>query len=88
MIIKPLDRTTKDLLEGGFYKIPRFQRPYSWNKENVDDFWTDAIASEEKDYFTGSFVIYREHQNADAFMIVDGQQRLTTIPKLTSAPPR
>lgn len=85
MIIKPLDRTIKDLLEGGFYKIPRFQRPYSWDKENVDDLWTDAIASEEKDYFIGSFVIYREHQNADAFMVVDGQQRLTTITLLLAA---
>jgi len=85
MIIKPLDRTSADLLAGGFYKIPRFQRPYSWDKENVDDFWTDAIASDDKDYFIGSFVIYREHENADAFMVVDGQQRLTTITLLLAA---
>lgn len=85
MIIKPLDRTIQDTLAGGFYRIPRFQRPYSWDKENVDDFWTDAIVSEEKDYFIGSFVVYKEHANADAFMVVDGQQRLTTLTLLFAA---
>ncbi|MFZ2650140.1 MAG: DUF262 domain-containing protein [Burkholderiaceae bacterium] len=78
MIIKPADKTMKALLEGGFYKIPRFQRPYSWDQENVDDFWSDAIASEDQDYFIGSFVLYREHTTSDVFMVVDGQQRLTT----------
>ena len=51
MIIKPSDKTIKGLLEGGFYKIPRFQRPYSWDQENVDDFWSDAVTSEADDYF-------------------------------------
>lgn len=78
MIIKPSDRTIKSLLEGGFYKIPRFQRPYSWDQENVDDFWSDAVTSEATDYFIGSFVVYREDAGSDVFMIVDGQQRLTT----------
>jgi uncharacterized protein with ParB-like and HNH nuclease domain len=45
MDIKPIDRTVKNVLEGAFYRIPRFQRPYSWDKENVDDFWTDAITT-------------------------------------------
>src|SRR5260221_13631581 len=38
MLIKPSDKTLQALLEGGFYKIPRFQRPYSWDQENVDVF--------------------------------------------------
>lgn len=78
MIIKPFDKTVKALLEGGFYKIPRFQRPYSWDQENVDDFWSDAIAGEDPDYFIGSFVLFREHATSDIFMVVDGQQRITT----------
>ena len=78
MIIKPSDKSMKALLEGAFYKIPRFQRPYSWDQENVDDFWSDAIASSDADYFIGSFVLYQEPGAADVFMVVDGQQRLTT----------
>jgi hypothetical protein len=85
MIIKPVDRTMKSLLEGGFYKIPRFQRPYSWDQENVDDFWSDAIAGDDPDYFIGSFVLYRESANSDVFMVVDGQQRLTTATILLAA---
>ena len=85
MIIKPVDKTMKALLEGGFYKIPRFQRPYSWDQENVDDFWSDAIAGEDPDYFIGSFVLYREHPASDVFMVVDGQQRLTTATILLAA---
>lgn len=85
MIIKPSDKTIKTLLEGGFYKIPRFQRPYSWDQENVDDFWSDAITSEVEDYFIGSFVFYREDAGSDVFMVVDGQQRLTTATILLAA---
>jgi hypothetical protein len=78
VLIKPTDRTIKAVLEGGFYKIPRFQRPYSWDQENVDDFWSDAITNTEPDYFIGSFVVYPENATSDVSMVVDGQQRLTT----------
>ena len=37
------DESLKDLLTGHFFKIPRFQRPYAWFEENVEEFWTDAI---------------------------------------------
>ena len=85
MDIKPIDRTVKNVLEGAFYRIPRFQRPYSWDKENVDDFWNDAITTTDPDYFIGAFVVYREKQDSDVFMVVDGQQHLTTITLLLAA---
>lgn len=79
MIIKPRDKDIKNLLDSGFYTIPRFQRPYSWDKSNVEDFWSDAIAASEEDYFIGSFVVYGTKKQQDLFYLVDGQQRLTTI---------
>ncbi len=79
MQIKPVDRTISQLLESGFYRIPRFQRPYSWDKENVDDLWTDAIANDDPDYFIGSFVLFRAKDHSSTYMVVDGQQRLTTL---------
>lgn len=85
MDIKPTDRTVKNVLEGGFYRIPRFQRPYSWDKENVDDFWTDTVTTDDPDYFIGAFVLHRQHTGSDVFMVVDGQQRLTTITLLLAA---
>jgi hypothetical protein len=85
MDIKPVDQTVKTLLESFFYRIPRFQRPYSWDRENVADFWNDAVTSEDPDYFIGSFVVYREHAATDTLLVVDGQQRITTITLLLAA---
>lgn len=65
MEIKPNDLTVKNLLERGSYKIPRFQRPYSWDRENVEEFWNDAVVSDDPDYSTGSFVLYGDKSGAD-----------------------
>jgi hypothetical protein len=85
MDIKPVDQSVKTLLESFFYRIPRFQRPYSWDRENVADFWNDAVTSDDPDYFIGSFVVYRESPSADTLLVVDGQQRITTITLLLAA---
>ncbi len=85
MDIKPTDRTIRDLLDSGFYKIPRFQRPYSWEKTHVEDLWADSITSDEESYFIGSFVVFPERKDSSTYMIVDGQQRLTTITILLAA---
>ena len=77
------DKSIRDILGSHFFKIPRFQRPYSWDRENVEDFWTDALQSPEEDYFIGSMVVYKEAENM--FGVVDGQQRLTTITMLLCA---
>lgn len=85
MEIKPVDQTIKTLLESFFYCVPRFQRPYSWDRENVSEFWEDSIASDDLDYFIGSFVVYRSGPSSDTMFVVDGQQRLTTITLLLAA---
>jgi len=74
------DKSLSDILTGAYYRIPRFQRPYSWTIDNVADLWTDSIEHEGGDYFIGSMVVYREGK--DNFGVVDGQQRLTTITML------
>lgn len=85
MDIKPRDQTIKNLLESGFYRIPRFQRPYSWDRENVAEFWNDAVVADSPAYFIGSFVLHTERQRPDVYNVVDGQQRLTTITLLLAA---
>lgn len=85
MEIKPVDKTVKQLLESGFYRIPRFQRPYSWDQENVDDFWVDTVANTDPDYFIGSFVLHTKTTEDGTYYVVDGQQRLTTITLLLAA---
>lgn len=74
------------------YIIPRFQREYSWEKEEILQFWRDIcenIVNEKnelklKEYFIGSLVLVGNDQNDDQFQVVDGQQRLTTITILFS----
>jgi uncharacterized protein with ParB-like and HNH nuclease domain len=37
---QPEKRTVEDLFVGpDYFLIPRFQRPYSWDRDNLDDFW-------------------------------------------------
>jgi uncharacterized protein with ParB-like and HNH nuclease domain len=81
--ITSLDKETRKIFESGYYNIPRFQRPYSWEKEQIFDFWEDVINSAHSDYFIGSIVVYKK--TPDLFGIVDGQQRLTTITMILCA---
>jgi uncharacterized protein with ParB-like and HNH nuclease domain len=85
MDIKPTDLSVKSLLDSGFYKIPRFQRPYSWDRENIEEFWNDAIVADNAEYFIGSFVVYKSTEAYGPLYVVDGQQRLTTITILLAA---
>jgi uncharacterized protein with ParB-like and HNH nuclease domain len=78
MNIKPYDSKIRTVFETGFYKIPRFQRPYSWDRGNIEEFWTDIVASDVDAYFIGSMVFFKPKGKGE-FRVVDGQQRLTTI---------
>lgn len=81
MEVNANDKTMESVLTGGFYRVPRFQRPYSWDASNVEDFWEDVVES-GRDYFIGSMVIFSD---GDAAGLVDGQQRLTTVTMMLAA---
>jgi len=82
MKITCLDKQVGQLLKESFYRIPRFQRPYSWDRTNIEEFWNDAVVENEAQYFIGNFVVY---DDKTAMGIVDGQQRLTTLTMLLCA---
>ena len=77
-------RSLKDILNtsGYLYQIPDYQRPYSWNKENISDLIEDLYStyktSRDGDYFCGSIVIV-ENKEGKRYDVIDGQQRLTTF---------
>lgn len=77
MKIQCVERDIRQVLESGTYLVPRFQRPFSWDKENVEEFWIDSTGEVKKDYFIGAFVTY--NISSSSYGLVDGQQRLTTI---------
>lgn len=83
MKIKCIDKEVKDILDSAYYKIPRFQRPYLWDRENVEEFWSDSVVEENGEHFIGSIVVYESKD--EFFGVVDGQQRLTTITMILCA---
>lgn len=75
----PEKKSVEDLFVGpDYYVIPRFQRPYSWEAANLEDFWNDVVFDNPIGYFIGPMVAWRDSRNPIR-RIVDGQQRLTTI---------
>lgn len=61
------------------YKIPRYQRPYTWDDDQVSEFWNDLM-SDEGSSFLGSLIFnYENYENTRSIDIIDGQQRLLTI---------
>jgi len=73
------DKPLSSIIEGEEkYKIPRYQRPYSWTIDEVSDLWNDL--KDDETFFMGSFVFNYENYEKDKFVeVIDGQQRLITI---------
>ncbi|MEX0695748.1 MAG: DUF262 domain-containing HNH endonuclease family protein, partial [Rhodospirillales bacterium] len=71
------------------FSIPSYQRPYAWEREQVEELIADlkdAMAPDSPSngfYFLGSIVLVKTHAGPDA-KVVDGQQRLTTLTILFS----
>lgn len=77
MKIESSDTNVERLFTSDFLVIPRFQRPYSWDDENLEEFWNDVVQTDGNEYFIGSMVLFESGRQE--FGVVDGQQRLTTI---------
>ncbi len=71
--------------------IPIYQRVYSWEKEQCKELWDDIIKIGGDDkmdgHFIGSilYVLDGITHSDNALLIIDGQQRLTTITLLLTA---
>lgn len=70
------------LAKDRLYEIPDYQRPYSWDKDNIADLISDLttafIEKPEEEYYCGSLVLV-ENGNNGRYSVIDGQQRLTTF---------
>ncbi len=74
--------TFRQLLGNGLsYRVPPFQRDYSWTEDEWDDLWQDILGLFEKDGESSHYMGYLVLQSSDSkqFDIIDGQQRITTI---------
>ncbi len=84
MDVEARSQKVLNILTKGVFTIPDFQREYDWDNEEVEEFLADIndIKAEES-YFIGHMVFEGEY-NGDAFNVIDGQQRITTITILLS----
>jgi len=82
------NQTFRQLLANGLtYRIPPFQRDYSWSADEWDDLWQDIVGLFDEDGEPSHYMGYLVLQSPDnkRFDVIDGQQRLTTISVLILA---
>lgn len=77
----------QQLLNGKIqYRVPLFQRTYSWNEKQWAELWDDILEiymlDKARNHFIGAIVTLPIHDAPEAvtkFILIDGQQRLTTL---------
>lgn len=91
------ETSLRKLLEGAKqYQVPLYQRTYSWEQSQLKRLWQDVVqlAEDMRDdasatHFIGSLVLAPSPVNNPAavqtYLVVDGQQRLTTLTLLLCA---
>lgn len=76
-----------------WFRIPEYQRPYVWDKDQVlellDDVMQARNSNPESQYFLGSMVLQKKDKqdgttNYIEYDLLDGQQRLTTLFLITA----
>ena len=66
--------TLEKLIYGGSFEIPEYQRAYSWENPQWEQF-IDDLKNVQGKYYLGHFLF---EDGEDCYQVIDGQQRLTT----------
>ena len=91
--MKAIDRPFTKLINGTTqFVIPVFQRDYNWTESHCEQLWNDIlqIAADPTDraHFLGSIVYISTGDSSAGFtrwLLIDGQQRVTTLTLLFAA---
>ncbi len=96
-VVAAKETTLRELLEGSRqYLVPLYQRTYSWDQAQLTRLWfdicslaEDRTAESSATHFMGSLVLGPSPTNGavgvQQYLVVDGQQRLTTLTLLLCA---
>ena len=84
MTIKAEKQNIDSIYSAFWFVIPVYQRPYVWEKDNIDalleDLWFSFEHDRDGEYFLGSLVLQKTEQSGySEYAVLDGQQRLTTF---------
>ncbi len=86
-LLKTETRSFLDLIGNGkIYRVPPYQRDYSWDEEHWEDLWSDINTlrnNPDERHYMGALVV--EGLSDREFMIIDGQQRIATLSVLALA---
>ena len=95
MNIQPQHLTLGELLHNRLFRIPQYQRAYSWQPQHRKDLFNDIqkswASTQDKSHFMATIVGLRREKKTivtdeyQTLHIVDGQQRLTTLILLLKA---
>ena len=91
--LKAIDRPFFEIITGTVqFVIPVFQRDYRWGEDECDQLWDDilkaAAAPDDHGHFFGSIVSVPASNTGMGLtrsLVIDGQQRLTTLTLLLAA---
>ena len=69
------------------YRVPVYQRPYSWEKEQIDTLLKDIFiafkSNTREGYYTGNIIVYDKNEKIEGHIakhdIIDGQQRIASF---------
>ena len=71
-----------------WFRIPEYQRPYVWEKDQIEELLGDVMDAQKKnpdsDYFLGSMVLCKKETSSNDTKfeecdLLDGQQRVSTL---------
>ncbi len=81
MALQSAQMQTMNTFLGDSYAIPNYQREYSWEESELEDFWEDLRATvndlEKETHFFGQVVVHNDESSRKKY-IIDGQQRTIT----------
>jgi uncharacterized protein with ParB-like and HNH nuclease domain len=77
----------KDFFNGKFFEVPKYQRGYAWERQNIRDLFDDITESidSNSNHYIGTIVLSKDRDDEDKHYVVDGQQRITTISMIISS---
>ena len=75
----PESLTFKKVFSNSIYRIPEYQRPYSWKDTQIEQLWEDLYSAfqDKREYFLGSLIVIEPENGFED--VIDWQQRITTL---------
>jgi len=79
-------KSIEQFFTGKSLVVPDYQRDYAWKEGNVDDLFDDVEEALQAGggHYLGTFIL-SQTKKASSLLVVDGQQRLTTLTMLLDA---